>query len=140
MTERNNSVVQAREKFMNAGGVFLGEKEWNEILEKIPEMYDEYRAKDPFIDYCGYNFADEVFKAGYSKTGHKTVNGKWEPFFFEVRVRKDGKYYNTLVERNDEAIEKASDNSEILGYLAWQIIQGDMDFKKACMEFIRARV
>lgn len=140
MTERKNSVVQTREKFMGNGGVFLGQEEWDEILERIPMMYDEYRKVEPLIDYCTYNFVDEVFKAANTKTGNRFVNGIWTPYCFEVRVRKNGKYYITLIEQNGKSIEKNSNNSEIMGYLAWKVLRGEMDFKKACIEYIHAKV
>ena len=140
MTERNNSIVQAREKFMKAGGVFLGKEQWDRILVEIPQMYEDYEKVSPRIRSYGCNFAKEVISAGASKAGYIVENGKRMPYYFEVYVRQDGRYYITLDERKGRPIERISDNSEITGYLALKVLQGKMTFEEACLELVHGRV
>lgn len=135
MTERKNSVEQVREQFMEDGGIFLGQKEWDKILTNIEALHEKCQKDDPLSNYYGYDFVGEVFKAGARKTGHTMVDGKWTPFYFETYIRRNPNgYYSTLVEANGECIERMSEKSEVVGYLTWKLLNGEISFKDACKE------
>lgn len=132
MGERKKSVEEKKQEFMAKGGVFLGQKEWDEILEKIGPAYKKYVKTTKFNSY-GYDFEEEVFWAAARKAGHIVVDGKWQPFYFETYIRpSENGYFNTFVEIDEIAVERISEKSEIVGYLALKALNGEISFEEAC--------
>lgn len=127
MSERENSV--ARQEFLDKGGIFLGQKEWDRLIFGIEELLRAYWKKNPMAvdDWQRRHegmLLQEVYVAGACKTAkRKNEKGKTEFYYIDTYVRKDedGNYV-TLAEINGDMAEKPAERSDIVGYLCWKLL------------------
>lgn len=143
MTERKNSAEQIKEEFLKSGGVYIGVEEWDEILKWVDNAYEEYKSThEDFNDY-GYEFNMEVWNASLRKiASSKEVGNGRKKFVYEgtyVKPDKNGKFV-ILIELGDIAHIINAYDSDIIAYLAWKTMKGEISFQKACMQLYVAGV
>ena len=142
MSERKNSVEEIRQEFLDKGGIFLGQKEWDRNINGIENFLRKYWKANPMaVDDAQRKHEGEllqdVYLAGAQKTGmRRSANGrKWVPFYHETYVRKDEEDgYKTLVEVEGVCYERPSERAEVVGYLCYKLLEKALTLQEVCDE------